>query len=387
MSITSCSNKTPRPPSYDYYFFSQQSLFLHNSFKQLSSMFLSIPEVYDVQNIQLSPSKKYLAFTANQDGQQVLFISKSDGSEVKRLHQALNIFFEWSPTTDQIAMIERNNHSSMFYLTKHEVNDLVLIAEADSFSWSPHGLYLCIIQKTQDQASLQLIRNDGTGLRYLSQGQFLAWHHDGQFIYTVQNGSNSSKLNVFHYEAILHDEINLNSSSEIQIRHSKITKQALLTYTSQNQRVFEYYNPHEKKRIPIEQTGLIDFLISTDEANQWKLSIRDIEQRQELVFYDGKEDQVVSQGEQIYFASISPNESKVIAIVQNGSQKSIHVLDLERQAFDLVASGENLGDIIWHEDSSRLALNLDQKTLLMVFTQNLAVTTFDDMKFLCWKES
>lgn len=350
-------------------------------------MYLSIPEAYDVQKIQLSPSKKYLAFTAKQDDHQVLFISKSDGSDLKRLHQALSIYFEWSPTRDQIALIERNNSSSMFYLTKHEVDDLVLITEADMFSWSPHGLYLCIIQKTQDQSSLQLIRNDGTGLRYLTQGQFLAWHNDGQFIYTVQDSPNFSKLKVFHYEAVLHDEISLDSPSEIHIRHSKIAKQTLLTYENEHQRVFEYYDPHEKKRSTIEEAGISDFLISNDVANPWKLSIREIEHRQELVFYDGKEDQVVSQGEHIYFASISPNESKVIAIVQNGSQKSIHVLDLERQAFDLVSSGESVGEIIWHKDSSRLALNLDQKTLLMVFTQNLAVTTLDDMHFLCWKES
>ena len=170
ISLTSCSLKAPGTSKYDYYYFSHQSLFLHQNAKQISSMYLSIPDAYEVLNIQLSPSKKYLAFSAIQDKQQVLFLANSDGSEMKRLHQALEITFEWSPVKDQLAMVERNENSSMFYLAKHEVDQLVLISEADSFTWSPHGLYVCISKKENLAHTLQLIRNDGTGLRYLSQG-------------------------------------------------------------------------------------------------------------------------------------------------------------------------------------------------------------------------
>jgi hypothetical protein len=34
-----------------------------------------------------------------------------------------------------------------------------------------------------------------------------------------------------------------------------------------------------------------------------------------------------------------------------------------------------------------LAINIDQKTLLIVFDQNLMVTTLDDTRFLDWKTS
>jgi Tol biopolymer transport system component len=385
--LAGCNFKAPGTAKYDYYYYSHQSLFLHQNAKKISSMYLSIPDAYEVLNIKLSPSKKYLAFSAMQDQQQVLFLANSDGSEMKRLHQALEITFEWSPVKDQLAMIERNINSSMFYLAKHEVDQLVLISEADSFTWSPHGLYLCISKKENLSHILQLIRNDGTGLRYVSQGDFLDWSYDGQFIYVIQYGTLSNKLQVYQYEALLHDEFEFKSSDKIEVHHSENKKNSLFSYTLEHKRVFEYYDPHEKTRVSIEKANILDFVESNNAVNPWELSIRFVNQGQELVFHDGSEDQVISQGERIYFASISLDESKVIAIVQNGTQKSIQVIDTSNKTWDIIASGESIGDLSWHKDSSRLALNLDHKTLLIVFDQNLSVTTLDDINFLTWKES
>jgi hypothetical protein len=387
LTLSSCTVVRPNTPIYDYFYFSHQSIFLHKDKKQLSSMLLSIPQAYKVQDVQLSSSKEYFAFSAIQDEQYVLFIAKADGSDMKRIHSAPYINFKWSPTKDQLAFIERNQSSSLFFLTKHEIDQAVLIAEAEAFSWSPHGLYLCLMKKETTSHSLHLIRNDGTGLRFVVKGQFIDWNEDGQFFYVAQHSSSSSKLFVFSYDANLHEEIVYETFSDVKLRNSSEQKSTQFSFTIEQKKQFEHYNPHNKNREIVEKPGVIDFVNGKSEASSWEVFIRQLEDRQELVFNHGNEDQVISQGEHIYFNSFSPDELRIIAIVQNGKQKSVQVIDSTNNTWDFIASGESIGNIIWHVDASRLAINIDQKTLLIVFDQNLMVTTLDDTRFLDWKTS
>ncbi len=382
---SSCTNRTTKDPSYDYYYFQSQSIFRYHSRDEKHSLLLSIPTAYHIEKMKISPLQQYIAFTATHEGKTVLFLCDMDGSNMRRLIEGDSLRFDWSPTEDKLGIIQQQDRANFFYLTPHEIDTAVLIAEADAFQWSPHGKYLSLERKNLSSADYSIIHHDGTGLRHIHRGEFLSWSDDGQHLFFTETTLHNLVFKAYHYSGTLTSERLFSINADIKLRNSAYEKKTLISYVSDGSRLLEWYDPRKNQWDLHEDMMVQDYIRSHDPDSFWELWLSTSEGLQELYFNSDEGLQLITQSEQVHILSLSPNESRMICLSQNGSQKLLYAVNTSEKTWEFIGSGENIREIIWHPDSSRVAINLDQRLLLVSFKYNMMVTITESSLFLNWK--
>lgn len=144
---------------------------------------------YTVWSFDLSPDGRQVAFCAQQEDKQAVYVMDANGTGLSRLSPASenDCYPAWSPQGDRIALLrEVTGGSQIIHTMSPDGSNVTPVAEAESMVWSPDGQRIALLtHRGGEQATIRVINADGTDERVLLEGPLalgwtnLSWSPDG----------------------------------------------------------------------------------------------------------------------------------------------------------------------------------------------------------------
>ncbi len=179
-----------------------------------------------------------LAFITTRDGNEEVYVMKSDGTSLTNLTQdtASDGHPAWSPNGDKIAFHSNRTGDYEIYVMKSSGSDITRLTNSSNWdgqpSWSPDGTRIAFESKRTGISEVFVMMADGTEVRNLTQGLsggYPSWSPDGTKIAFQSSGQHGN-----------HEIYEMNSDGSNIIR---------LTYTAGYESWMTTWSPDSQKII------------------------------------------------------------------------------------------------------------------------------------------
>ncbi len=159
-----------------------------------------------------SPDGKKLAFCSTMDGNTEIYISDSDGKNVRRLtfNESIDASPSWSPTSREIAFISDRSGQGMpqVYIMDAEGSNVRRISFGGSYhdapAWSPTGDRIVYVSRVENIFDLYILNLRNNQIIKLTESnarnESPSWSPDGRHIVFSSNLSGSLQLYTIDYD-------------------------------------------------------------------------------------------------------------------------------------------------------------------------------------------
>ncbi|MEO5939062.1 MAG: hypothetical protein ABIQ43_08640 [Sphingomonas sp.] len=151
-----------------------------------------------------SPDGKHISFRSDRDGSVDLYVMDADGSNLRRLTNigAVNDRHSWSPATEEIVFAAEKDGQSQLYVIRPDGTGLRQLLRSDANDaypvWSPDGARIAFDSDRDGQDEIYVIDRDGTHLRRVTRNptmdSYPGWSPDGRRLVFISFRAHDSEI-------------------------------------------------------------------------------------------------------------------------------------------------------------------------------------------------